>query len=284
LTCALKFKAHNNKFLKKLKRNSMSTGIQWTEETVNFWHGCHKVSEGCKFCYMYRDKETKYGGTPNVVLRTGPATFYKALTWKTPKMIFTCSWSDFFVEDADGWRDDAWDVIRRTPWHTWQILTKRPERILQCLPPDWGDGWDNVWLGVSIENQKRFDRAITLSKVPAKIRFISAEPLLEEVDLLQMHEGRLVMDAFQWCIIGGESGDLFGKWQFRECKVEWIERIIRDLKGTNVEVFVKQMGSHLVTEMNLRHPHGSDIENWPRHLRIRNFPKTDQSSDLGAAA
>src|SRR5688500_10598056 len=155
--------------------------IQWTDSTVNFWHGCQKVSEGCKYCYMHRMKD-KNGESGAIVKRTSDYKFYEALYWDKPRMIFTCSMSDFFIKDADDWRDDAWDVIRRTPQHTWQILTKRPERISECLAPAWGDGWDNVWLGVSVESQTFMDRALVLSEIPARVRYISAEPLLEEID------------------------------------------------------------------------------------------------------
>src|SRR5690349_7168633 len=119
------------------------TKIQWADSTVNFWHGCHKVSEGCKFCYMFRDKQ-RYGQDPEIVVRAKAASFDKALHWKDPRRIFTCSWSDFFIEDADAWRADAWEIIRHTPQPTWLILTKRPERIAECLPPDWGAGYKNV--------------------------------------------------------------------------------------------------------------------------------------------
>lgn len=147
--------------------------IQWTNATVNFWTGCKKVSPGCKFCYMYRDKE-RYGLDPTQVARTADKTFYAALKWKEPKLIFTCSWSDFFIEEADdAWRADAWQVIRQTPQHTWQILTKRPERIAACLPVDWGEGYPNVWLGVSVENAANFDKRVPiLNGIPAHVRFI----------------------------------------------------------------------------------------------------------------
>jgi protein gp37 len=92
--------------------------------------------------------------------------------------VFTCSWSDWFHEDADPWRDEAWEVIRAAPDLTFQILTKRPERIADHLPADWGDGYPNVWLGVTIENRRFVDRADVLREVPAAVRFISAEPLL----------------------------------------------------------------------------------------------------------
>jgi protein gp37 len=160
------------------------TEIAWTEKTYNPWQGCTKMSPGCAHCYMFRDKR-RYGQDPLVVVRSKDPTFYAPLRWREPALVFTCSWSDFFHAAADEWRDDAWDVIRRTPHLTYQILTKRQDRILQCLPPDWGPvGWPNVWLGVSVENQHFADiRIPALLQVPARVRFLSCEPLLGPVDL-----------------------------------------------------------------------------------------------------
>src|SRR6185437_4156982 len=132
------------------------SNIQWTEYTHNPWTGCRKVSEGCKYCYMHRIVDLKWKEDPNVVTRASDYIFYKPFYEKEPKMIFTCSMSDFMIEEADQWRGDMWQLIRDTPQHTWQILTKRPERIIECLPEDWGEGYQNVWLGVTVENQKCF--------------------------------------------------------------------------------------------------------------------------------
>lgn len=120
------------------------TGISWTNATWNPWQGCHKVSLGCRECYMFREK-IRYGREPNVVVRSRPHTFNLPLRLKTPQRVFTCSWSDFFIEEADPWRDEAWEIIRRTPHLTYQIVTKRPERMAGRLP--WGDGipWPQVW-------------------------------------------------------------------------------------------------------------------------------------------
>src|SRR3990167_11527130 len=107
---------------------SDKTHINWTEATWNPWHGCIKVSPGCKNCYMYREKN-RYGQDPAVVVRSKPATFNAPLKWKEPARVFTCSWSDFFIKQADPWRDEAWDIIYQTPHLTYLILTKRPERI-----------------------------------------------------------------------------------------------------------------------------------------------------------
>src|SRR6185437_1579859 len=197
-----------------------TTGISWTDHTWNPWHGCIKISPGCKNCYMYREKK-QYGQQPDLVVRS-KTTFNSPLKWKSGR-VFTCSWSDFFIEQADAWRDEAWDIIRHTPHLTYQILTKRPGRIADHLPKDWGEGWPHVWLGVSVESQKYADERIpVLVKVPAKIRFLSIEPLLESISLRWMAvfgkpyaaqrkdsdrtnhlDGLRKLD---WVIVGGESG------------------------------------------------------------------------------
>jgi protein gp37 len=210
--------------------------IQWTDATWNPFYGCRKVSTECKFCYMYRDQQ-RYGRNPAIVTKA-KTTFNKPLSWKEPKLIFTCSWSDWFIEEADEWRDELWKIIKATPQHTYQILTKRPERILQCLPADWGEGYDNVWLGISVGNNKSLHRCKTLGEIPAKIKFISAEPLLEELNELNEI---LKQYKFDWCIIGGESGNNIGKYRFRKCYIEWIEDVINTCQNNNVKVFVKQL-------------------------------------------
>lgn len=160
------------------------TNIGWTEKTWNPFQGCHKISPGCKYCYMFRDK-LRYGQDPNVVVRS-KTTFRDPLKWDEPSMVFTCSWSDWFIEEADPWREEAWDIVRMTPQHTYQILTKRPERIAKHLPSDWDrqDRWRHVWLGVSVENQAEADKRIPyLLATPAAVRWLSCEPLLGALDL-----------------------------------------------------------------------------------------------------
>lgn len=163
---------------------SKTTGIQWTDATWNPWLGCKKVSAGCKNCYMFREQK-QYGNDPTLIRRS-KTKFNDPLKWQEPRLIFTCSWSDWFIEQADPWRAEAWEIIRQTPHHTYQILTKRPERIAECLPADWGPGYRNVWLGVSVEDQKTANvRIPILINVPAYIRFLSCEPLLGQVNLVK---------------------------------------------------------------------------------------------------
>lgn len=263
----------------KLKKTgcdmAYNTKIQWARSSWNPWSGCHKVSAGCKFCYMYRDKD-RFGLDPTVVQRS-KSRFNDPLKWEDGRLIFTCSWSDFFVEEADQWRDEAWDIIRKTPHHTYQILTKRPHRIADCLPHDWGDGWDNVWLGVSIEDQKVcYPRLQWLLRTPAKVRFISAEPLLSSIffDFGSPfgYEPMTIKKMVDWVIVGGESGNDTGKWRYRECNIHWIEAVIGQCQLHNIPVFVKQLGTGLSKQLGLKDRHGGDINEFPEHLRIRQMP------------
>jgi len=200
--------------------------IEWTEATWNPWHGCLKVSPGCAHCYMYRGKK-RYGQVPARVVRS-KSTFRAPLRWNQPKSIFTCSWSDFFIEQADAWRDEAWEIIQATPRHTYQILTKRPHRIAANLPKAWP--LPNVWLGVSVENPRFYWRIEILRRIPAFLRFLSLEPLLAPMP-------DLVLDGISWVIVGGESGP-----GCRPIKPEWVREIRDKCAMAGVPFFFKQWG------------------------------------------
>lgn len=223
---------------------------------------------------MWRILE-KDGSDPRIVNRVSDSSFYVALKWTDPRMIFTCSMSDFFVQDADPWRAEAWDVIRKTPHHRWQILTKRIERVPGCLPPDWGSGFSNVWLGTSVESQDYIDRIEMLSNIPARTRFVSFEPLLGPIDLTPLVEAG-IMGKIHWAIIGGESGYDSGKYSFRPCEISWMEVLVNQLQGLGIKVFVKQLGTYQVRKLRLQDWKGEDIKEWPSDLnglKIRQFPK-----------
>jgi protein gp37 len=207
-----------------------SSAIEWTHSTWNPWRGCTKVDPTCARCYMFAEQR-RYGRDPSVVTRCTPGTFNAPLSprWARKRaeciaehgrhLVFTCSWSDWFHEDADAWRDEAWEVIRRTPDSTYQILTSRPERILAHLPADWGDGWPNVWMGVTIGTRMQIDRADLLRDVPAAVRFLSCEPLLGPLLPPQLVPGASGFDRIpplylvdiDWVIAGGESGGRIGR-------------------------------------------------------------------------
>lgn len=237
--------------------------IQWTEATWNPWHGCKKVSPGCKYCYMYRDKD-RYGQDPTTVLRS-KSNFNAPLKWDDGKLIFTCSWSDWFIEEADEWRQDAWEVIRKSPQHTFQILTKRAERIHENLPK-WFDAIaDRVWIGVSVESQEQVNRLEYLVDLPC-ITFASFEPLIGEIEWNEF------MSALDWCIIGGESGNETGKWRYRPMQLEWVDKLVNGAKANDVACFVKQLGTYQAKILGLKDRHGGYISEFPASIQVRTFP------------
>jgi protein gp37 len=207
------------------------TGISWSDATWNPWVGCEHVSPGCDNCYMFSDMR-RYGQNPEVVRRTMPATFSAPLKWVRNNLqiqrVFTCSWSDFFITDADEWRSEAWEIIRRTPQLTYQILTKRPVLIQRRLSADWGEGWPNCWLGVTVESRDYLERLNVLRRVPAAIRFASFEPVLEDL-------GDIDLTGIHWAIIGGESGP-----GMRPCSSHWIVHLVEQCTAAGVACFVKQ--------------------------------------------
>jgi len=266
------------------------SAIQWTDATWNPWHGCTKVSPGCKYCYMYRDKD-RWGHDPKTVMRS-KSNFTDPLKWKEPRKIFTCSWSDWFIKDADQWRDEAWDIIRKTPQHTYQILTKRPERIVDCLPDDWGQGYPNVWLGISVEDQERADERIPLfCNIPAKVKFISFEPLIGYIDLTHKLMDGILWDVkhvtdgsshfelilqiknIDWAIIGGESGNDNGKWKYRYMDLSWARRLASHFQLSQIPVFVKQLGTYQAKKLGMSDRHGGKMDEFPDYLQVREFPK-----------
>jgi protein gp37 len=210
------------------------TGIAWTGSTWNPWYGCEMIDPGCDNCYMFRDMR-RFGKDPEVVQRS-KTTFDLPLRWKTPKLIFTCSWSDWFHKDADEWRDEAWDIVRKTPHHTYQILTKRHGRIKDHLPPDWP--LKNVWLGVSgSENEGFHRRAAALRDVPGDfIRFMSAEPL---VGCVGVTPEQLIDYKLDWMIVGGESGKIN-----RPMSIQWVRDLQWACDKAGVPFFLKQLGGY----------------------------------------
>jgi len=212
------------------------TGIGWTDKTWNPWYHCRKVSPGCANCYMFTKREA-LGYDPNVVTRS-KTTFRDPLKWKDPAAIFTCSWSDFFIEEADAWRPEAWEIIRQTPRHVYQILTKRIERVLEHLPwvAEGTPPWPHVWLGVSVENQRYADERIPLLlQAPAALRFLSCEPLLGPIDLRDVLSSEPV--PIDWVIVGGQSGE---NYRHHVMDLAWLDQIVADCQDALVPVFVKQ--------------------------------------------
>ncbi len=263
------------------------TYITWTDYTWNPWQGCHKVSSGCKNCYMYTEKNL-YGQDPATVVRSKDATFYAPLKWEkaaaasgVQQKVFACSWSDFFIEEADSWRDEALAIMALTPHLTYQILTKRPERMLPYITltetpanilwaaghlikdmnkNQWGsityhgDGvwkiqWplSNVWLGVSVEDHEAADiRIPLLLQVPATLQFLSLEPLLAPVNL-DRFLGQMPEDEDGAPYPGNISWCIIGGEsgpQARPCHLGWIASLIGQCQAMDTAVFVKQFGKY----------------------------------------
>jgi protein gp37 len=215
--------------------------ISWTDGTWNPWQGCDKVGPECENCYIGRFLRRRG-------LQAWGKVYRSKTTWDLPAemqkkaqeflkkhgrryRMFTCSLSDFFHREADVWRPEAWRIIRVCPDIDFLILTKRANRIVSCLPPDWGQGYPNVWLGVSIGMMKTAWRADKLRQIPAGIRFISAEPLLESL-------AGLNLDGIHWLIAGGESGE-----GHRPMKLAWAEGLRKMCEKTGTTFFFKQVSA-----------------------------------------
>jgi protein gp37 len=228
---------------------------------------------------MFRDM-ARYGRDPETVQRS-KTKFNEPLTWERqlvaqaggaliePVKVFTCSWSDWFHPAADAWRDEAWAVIKATPHLTYQILTKRANRIAAHLPADWGYGYPNVWLGVTVEEQATAFRIGQIASVPAGVHFVSYEPALGWLSL----GPDPVVD---WVIVGGESGGQ----EARPFDAAWARDTIAVCRAAGVPVFVKQMGSVWARANRAKDNHGGDWDEWPADLRVREFPKVEAPVEM----
>lgn len=208
---------------------STHTGIEWTDRTWNPTTGCNKVSPGCTHCYAETLTKRFHTNFPQgFELTLHQERLQEPKRWRKPSRIFVNSMSDLFHEDVPvEFLKDVFEVIRETPWHIYQILTKRHERLLDLVPElKWHD---NIWIGVSVENQNYAHRVDYLRKVPAKVRFLSCEPLLGslELDLTDIH----------WVIVGGESGT-----KHRPMQIEWAQSIRNQCQADGVAFFFKQVG------------------------------------------
>lgn len=305
------------------------TGIQWTDETWNPVTGCTKVSTGCKHCYaeklaprVFAGQLTlvgRHGGPTSAVMRPRRFTdvmvhddrLDRPLHWRKPRRVFVNSMSDLFHEDVpDEFIAQVFAVMMLARKHTFQVLTKRPDRMRRFVAAcpgiaeafhrldHWRVPWEwpipNVWLGVSCENQETADERIPiLLDTPAAVRFVSAEPLLGPVELSRymvwIDDACSMLD---WIIAGGESGP-----KARPCDVGWIRSIVEECRCAGVPVFVKQRGSlwfdtdrregmrractvpadSAWTWVTQRDRKGGDPSEWPEDLRVREWPEVSHA-------
>lgn len=274
----------------------INTGIAWTDSTFNPWIGCTKIGPGCDNCYAeaadHRFYNSAHWGAGAPRKRTSEANWKKPLQWNRaaqasgrPHRVFCASQADVFDNEIDPqWRADLWALIRATPFLTWQLVTKRVGNIDKMLPPDWTRShegcYPNVWLIITVVNQEEADRDIPkLTRVPAIVRGLSVEPQIGPINLAQAGlEIDLTKDGLEstnlhWIIIGGESAQ-FGK--CREFNLVWAADLIAQCHGADVAVFMKQLGSKptLLGEPFAATGKGDEPDEWPIHLRIRQFPVT----------
>ncbi|HLD15476.1 MAG TPA: phage Gp37/Gp68 family protein [Candidatus Nanoarchaeia archaeon] len=212
------------------------SAIEWTDASWNPTTGCTKVSQGCKNCYaeklalrLQRMHSKKYANGFKLTLHEDALKL--PLKWKDSKKIFVNSMSDLFHKDVPfSFIDKVWETMMEADWHIYQILTKRPERMLEYLLDRGHEPAYHIWLGTSVEDERVKQRIDFLRKVPAYIKFLSLEPLIGDV-------GKLNLKGIQWAIIGGESGK-----NHRPIQQEWILNIFRQCREQNVAFFFKQWG------------------------------------------
>ncbi len=229
--------------------------IEWTNATWNPVTGCTKVSEGCRHCYAERFAE-RFRGVPGHPFEQGfdlklwPERLKIPLEWKEPRMIFVNSMSDLFHEKVPfEFVQQVFDTMKRAHWHTFQILTKRSERLRNLAPNlEWSD---NVWMGVSVENTKVAYRVDDLRSVDAAVRFLSCEPLLGSLKPLNLK-------GIQWVIVGGESGP-----GAREMKEEWVHEIRVMCRSEHLPFFFKQWGGTVKSRTG-RKLDGRTYDEFPR--------------------
>lgn len=240
---------------------SDKTLIAWTNHTFNIAWGCTKISPGCKNCYA--DDLSTFRGH-HVWGPSAPRRVFAEKHWREPlkwndaaqragqrARVFCSSMCDNFEDHPTIVEELAklWPLIRRTPWLDWQLLTKRAERIRLSLPADWGAGYENVWLGVSIENNDYAERADFLRDVPAVVRFVSYEPAIGPLD-------RLDLAGLDWVIYGGESG---GK--RRPEDKQWARDMYARCQAAGVAFFHKQSSAYR-TEQGIELD-GQIVRNYP---------------------
>ena len=222
----------------------MENHISKNSSMWNPWHGCHKLSEGCRHCYVYRG-DSQRGRDSSIITKTGKFDFpiqrKRNNTYKIPpgNLVYTCFTSDFLIEEADEWREEAWQMMRERQDLHFLFITKRIDRLKECLPSDWGEGYENVTVCCTMENQDRVDYRLPIYKVaPIKHKIIICEPLLTEIDF----RGELGPWVEQ-IVVGGESGK-----EARICNYEWVLDIRRQSVENKINFWFKQTGYRLLKE------------------------------------
>lgn len=206
----------------------------------NPWHGCKKYSEGCRNCYVYR-RDAEIGKNASIIERTGTFSLplskdrYGEYKIQGGTDVYTCMTSDFFIEEADMWRDNAWNIIKERSDLHFVIITKRITRFSECVPHDWEDGYDNVTICCTVENQSEADKRLPIFIcAPIKHRQIICEPLLGPVEISEY-----LNDKIELVAAGGESG-----FDARICSFDWVLSLRNQCRNKGVPFYFKQTGAN----------------------------------------
>lgn len=217
----------------------------------NPWHGCTKISPGCKYCYVYRQDEM-YGAdiSSSLCRKTGnfnlPLKKKRDGSFKIPegRIVFTCFTSDFLLEDADPWRGECWEMMRMRQDLMFYFFTKRIDRLEKCLPQEWGEGFDNVIIGCTVENWAMADYRLPIFKsLPIKHKSIIVAPMLEHMDI-----SAYIDEEIEEVSVSGESGA-----DARVCNFEWVLDIRRQCIEKNVPFRFHQTGAHFIKDGKMYH-------------------------------
>lgn len=252
------------------------SAIEWTDATFNPWWGCAKVSPGCDHCYAERDAGRYQPGRElwgvDAERRSfGDKHWNEPHRWERRAVsegrrlrVFCASMADVFDKNTPAQaRPRLWQTIRDTPHLDWLLLTKRIGNAARMLPTDWGEGFENVWMGISVVNQEEADRDIPkLLATPARLRFLSCEPLLGPIHLHRSCDLYREPDSatIDWVIVGGESGS-----KARPMEAEWADDIRSASRSAGVAFFMKQGSQANWTAFK-------DFESFPKSLQVREWP------------
>ena len=208
----------------------------------NPWRGCRKCSDGCLYCYIHKG-DAKRGVDTSIIEKTKdfakPIERLKNGNYKIKSgIVYTCFSTDFLIEDADAWRAECWQMIRERWDCTFLFLTKRIDRFMDCIPDDWGDGYENVVVCCTIENQRNADQKLSIFRsLPIKHKCITAQPLLESINIEQY------LEDIELVVVGGESDPLA-----RPLHYDWVLDIREQCIQKNVSFEFRQCGTHFIKD------------------------------------
>lgn len=209
----------------------------------NPWRGCRKYSEGCRYCYIHKG-DFRRGVDTNEIVKTD--NFYApiaknksgAYKMKPNQTVYLCFSTDFLIEDADKWRDECWQMMKERSDLQFIFLTKRIERFMECIPADWGEGYENVTVGCTVENQKQADYRLSIFRnLPIKHKNIICQPLIGEINLSPY------LGGIELVVVGGESDQ-----NARPLDYDWVLKIREQCVHENVRFQFRQCGTHFIKD------------------------------------